>query len=216
MSRSLIALVVAAIWMHGTAAAQSAPRGVTLGFGAGRVVGVATDDSGAKTIFAGTTRFAVSPRVAIEIEIAHIGRETIVHSGPGVISTVENNVRTVVARYDDTTTRQGDATWSTAVNLLAHSRGRVSIFGGGGLGFGVTERFYSVSRTSCTSPTRPQLGDTTSVPRHNASLTFEVATGVNMPIAERIGGFAAVRVSSGYLYRPGTLGALGGVTFRVN
>ena len=104
---------VALLCMGETATAQSAPRGVTVGFGAGRAIGVATDDSVPKTVFAGMARFAVSPRVAIEVEVAHFGSETADRSGPGVFSSFQNNVTIILGRYGDTIARHSDSTWTT-------------------------------------------------------------------------------------------------------
>jgi hypothetical protein len=90
------------------------------------------------------------------------------------------------------------------------SQAVVAPFIGGGLGYGFTELHYTVTYTECTAPGRPQFCDGSSIPRENSGFTLEVSAGVNVAFVSRIGGFAAVRVSSGYLDRPGTLGALAG------
>ena len=73
MHRTLLAalLMTASSVAH---AAGQPPTRVSVSFGVGGTVGIATDDSAVKPIYAGSIRYDVRSHLAVEGEVAHCGR----------------------------------------------------------------------------------------------------------------------------------------------
>jgi opacity protein-like surface antigen len=195
--------------------ARSAPKHASVGLSVGTVAGIATDDSEARRVFAGSMRFDLTRRLAVDVELAHWGTEKTDHFGPGVITIAERDGTFTYGHKESSTTRDTDSRWETAVNLVAHSTGRVSIFGGGGVGFGVSRSVYSSSSTGCTAPSRPQVCDPYTQIRNGSGVSLGVIGGVDVAVTERFAGFASLRARTGYLYGPHHVGALAGVRFRI-
>jgi hypothetical protein len=183
--------------------------------GAGSLMGVGTDDSSPHTFFAGSVRVDVRPRLAVEAEFAHWGDEQTSRVGPGVITIVGSDNTVTYGFKESTTTHTSHTTWEGTVSFLAHSTGRVSVFGSGGFGVGAARSEYDVSYTGCTAPSRPQVCDPYSLPRDNSGFTLLASGGVDAMITDRVGGFASVRANTGYLYRPSSLAAMAGARVRI-
>lgn len=212
-------LAVACIFAHTLSAdAQApplAPKHVSVGLSIGSVAGIATDDSEARTVFAGSAQFDITRHLAVDVELAHWGHEKTFNFGPGLITIAESDGTFTYGHRESSTTRDTDSRWETAVNAIAHSTGRVSVFGGGGLGVGVTRSVYSSSSTGCTAPSRPQVCNPYTQIRNGSGVSLGVIGGVNVAVTERFAGFASLRARTGYLYGPHHVGAMAGVRFRI-
>lgn len=212
-------LAAACIFAHAISAhaqsALSAPKHASVGLSVGTVAGIATDDSAARRVFAGSAQFDVTRHLAVDVELAHWGYEQTSNFGPGPITIAERDGTFTYGHKESSTTRDTDSRWETAVNVIAHSTGRVSVFGGGGLGFGVTRSVYSSSSTGCTAPSRPQVCDPYTQIRNGSGVSLGVVGGVDVAVTERFVGFASLRARTGYLYGPHHVGAFAGVRFRV-
>ena len=102
-------------------------------------MGIATDDSERKTSVAVPVRLDLTPHIAVEAEVAHWGSEQTFQSGPGLLTGLSNSP---FGQYASSTTSYTKATWLAIVNLLAHSRGRLAVFGGGGIGVGSSRSLH--------------------------------------------------------------------------
>jgi hypothetical protein len=210
MRSCLLAGIVAMTCVAGRAEGQP----LSVGLGAGSVVGLWTDDSASKRVFAGSVRYDIRRHVAVEAEVAHWSRERTSRSGPRPIIIVEPDGTETRGQLQSRVITSTNSTWATSVNFLAHSNGRVAVFGGGGLGWSATRSDYSVSFTGCSAPSRPEVCADFSIPRRTSAATLQAVTGAEVMITKRLGGFASVRASTGYLYQPAIVGAVAGVKFR--
>lgn len=187
-------LAAACIFAHAISAhaqsALSAPKHASVGLSVGTVAGIATDDSAARRVFAGSAQFDVTRHLAVDVELAHWGYEQTSNFGPGLITIAESDGTFTYGHKESSTTRDTDSRWETAANLIARSTRRVSMFGGVGVGFGVSRSVYSSSSTGCTAPSRPQV----------CNPYTQIRT--------------SLRARTGYLYGPHHVGALAGVRFR--
>lgn len=215
MRRVLTAGMLAATCIAGSAEAQTGPTRVLLSLGGGSLAPVATDGSDAVPFLAGGVRVDFRRHFAVEVEGAYWGDEQTSTRGPGVITIVGTDNSTTYGQTASTTTHTSDATWEARLNVLAHSNGRVSVFGGGGFGVGATKSDYDVSYTGCVAPSRPQVCNNYSLPRDNSGLTLQVTAGLDGIITERFGGFAAVGASVGYLYRGAFVSVMAGGRIRI-
>lgn len=206
MYRALV-LTGCALLCASPGAAQTLPTRASVTFGVGSLAGVATDDSAAKRVYAGSIRFDVRRHFAVEGEVARWGRKTNSVSGPGNFT----DPSTVFGHFDSVTIEHRDSTWSTTISAIAHSTGRLSVFGGGGVGFGVSRTNYSVSYVGCSAPTRPQTCDGYSLPRSGSGGIVQGVGGIDARFADRIGAFASVAARSGYLFGPANISVLGGL-----
>jgi hypothetical protein len=213
--RLLTAALIAATCAAGRADAQTAPTRVSASLGASSLLPVATDRSSTETAVFGGVRFDVRRHLAVEAAFAHWGDEQTFQSGPGLITIVGPDNTTTYGQKQSTTTHTSSATWEATMNVLARSAGRVSVFGGGGFGLGATKSEYAVSHTGCTAPSSPQVCNGYSLPRDSSGLTLQVAAGLDAMITDRVGGFASVGASAGYLYRGAFVSAGAGVRVRI-
>ena len=188
--------------------AQTPTKHIAVGFGAGHSVGIGTDASDPKPTFAGSVWFDVSRHVAFEAEVTHLGSSSDVVTGPGRFS------GTVSGQYTSVATHQSSSTWTSAFDVFAHTNGRLSVFGGGGFGLGVTHNDYIVSFTGC-SASDPRTCAGYSLPRDGSGLTLNMAGRVEGRITDRFSAFGSVQVQGAYLYGPTALRGLAGLRVRL-
>jgi len=209
--KTIWALGFAMLVTTSRAEAQTRPRELYVGVAGGNAVGVGTDASAPRQMFSASVRMHFRQHLATDVELAHSGRTDDFESGAGRFSGSNG----VIGQYQSASTHITDSTWSGAFSLLAHSNARVSVFGGGGFGYGVTRHDYIVSYTGCSAPTSPQTCRGYSLPRNGEGLTLHITGGVDARITDRIGAFASTQLQGAYLYGPTALRGLIGIRVRL-
>lgn len=209
--------ILAAVLVGGFAAAAQAQtlRHVEVGFGVGKALPVGTDSSGGQALYVGTARFDLLPHLALDAELGHGGSSHDYSSGPGRFTAATSNASITTGQYQSARTHYGDSTWVSAFSFVAHTNGRVAVFGGGGPGFAWWHSDYDVSYVGCSAPAQPSLCKGSSYPEDGSSFTLHLVGGADARITNRVAGFVSVAGQAADVGGPTYVRALVGVRLRV-
>lgn len=213
LMKHVAAVMLVVLGIAAGAEAQNQPQPISLSFAVGNAVGIGTDASDPQRIYVGSVRVNARRHLALETELTYMGNSADFVSGPGRFTGPAIN--SVLGQYQQVTTHVADSTWTGALSVLAHSNARLSVFGGGGFGFGVTRHDYVVTYTGCSAPGSPQICSGYSSPRDGSGLTLHLVGGVDARITDRFTAFASTQVQGAYLYGPTALRGLVGLRVRV-
>jgi len=212
MRISIPAVILVLTCVAGRAQAQNPPPQIAVGFGVGTLAPVASDNNGSVPYYAGSVRIDFRRHMGVEIESTYRSDGAQSQWGPGLITVVSETNKTTYVPYGGARHEYSDSWWETTINLVARSTGRVSVYGGGGFGFGAVKSEEITNYTGCSSPAvcNPQHWT-----RNYSGITLGAIGGIDARIISRVSGFGSLRATLGYTGRGADVGAIAGVRVRV-
>jgi len=211
MRNAIPAGILILMCVAGRAEAQNPPPRVAVGFGVGTLAPVATDSNGNVPFWAGSVRIDFRRHMGVEIEGTYRGDDAQYQWGPGRITSVGPDNKETIIPYAGSTHYSSDSWWETTINVIARSTGPVSVYGGGGFGFGAVKSEEVTIYSGCSSP----ICNNQRWSRNDSGITLGTVGGVDARIASRVSGFGSLRATIGYTGRGADVGALAGVRVRV-
>ena len=209
ISRPAVVLILACA--AGRAEAQNPATRIAIGFGVGSMAPVATDSNGAFPFYAGSVRIDFRRHMGVEIEGTYKSDDAQYQWGPGRITVVGTDNKATIVPYSGATHFTSHSWWETTINVIARSTGRVSVYGGGGFGFGATRSEEFTTYSGCSSP----ICSNQHWSRDYSGITLGSVGGVDARIANRVSGFGSLRATVGYTGRGADVAALAGVRVRI-